>query len=114
MFEVEDYSVILVGRHRIGLKDGFPVGLYAPSYFKSARDPKTGLIEVVVRRKINDELKDPMQYPYIVVDPDNSLYPTYICSWIECKRRISISHYIQFNEPANEPMVLGNAIHRYL
>ena len=55
-----------------------------------------------------------MQYPYIVVDPDNSLYPTYICSWIECKRKIAIDHYIQYNEPANEFMILGNSIHRYL
>lgn len=33
---------------------------------------------------------DVMQYPYIIVDPYNSLYPTYICSWIECKRKITL------------------------
>ena len=49
-----------------------------------------------------------------MIDPENSIYPTYICSWIECKRRISIQHYIQYNEAANEYMILGNAIHRYL
>ena len=54
MFDVDDHTVILVGRHRIGLKDGQPVGLYAPSYFKSARDKETGKVEVLVQRKLKD------------------------------------------------------------
>ena len=66
------------------------MGIYAPSFFKKPKDVITGLTEVLVQRKIVDNLSDPMQYPYIVVDPDNSIYPTYICSWIECKRKISI------------------------
>ena len=101
MFEIEDYTVILVGRHGIGLKDGLPIGLFAPPIFKSPRNAETGLIEVLVQRKLMENVSDPMQYPYIVVNPDNSLYPTYICSWIECKRKISINHYVQYNEPAN-------------
>ena len=52
MFEVEDYTVILVGRHRIGIKNGIPIGLYAPDHFKGPKDEKTGLTKVLIQRKI--------------------------------------------------------------
>lgn len=36
-----------------------------------------------------------LDYPYLVLDPHNLLYPSYVCSWIDCKRFISLNHYVQ-------------------
>jgi hypothetical protein len=55
-----------------------------------------------------------MNYPYIVIEPALQLYPTYLCSWIECKRLITIQNYIQADKEVNQSMVFGNACHRYM
>ena len=91
-----------------------PVGIYAPSFFKKPKDMVSGLVEVLVQRKIVENLSDPMKYPYIVVDPDNFVSPSVMCQDINCERMISISQYFKYNEPANSFLIIGNVIHRYL
>jgi hypothetical protein len=55
-----------------------------------------------------------LQYPYVVFDPHNLLYPTYICSWIDCKRRITLSNYIQSEKEVNLAVIYGSTCHRLL
>ena len=60
------------------------------------------------------EEESSLEYPYLVLDPANMLYPTYICSWIDCKRRITLAHYIQGEQETNEALVFGSTCHRWL
>lgn len=55
-----------------------------------------------------------MDYAYIIVEPDMLLYPSYLCSWIECKRKITITNYVQAQFTVNISMVYGSACHRYM
>lgn len=55
-----------------------------------------------------------LNYPYIIVEPQILLYPSYLCSWIDCKRRISLVNYVSSEFEVNEVLVFGSACHRYM
>jgi hypothetical protein len=55
-----------------------------------------------------------MSYPYLILDPYNLLYPTYLCSWIDCKRHTTLNNYIQGEREVNEAVVFGSTCHRLL
>ena len=114
VLDIKDYRVIFSGRHQVYFRNGIQACLYVPPAYKSARDPITHKIEVLIERKLKQDEKDPMQYPYIIIEPSISLYPTYICTWIECKRKITLEHYIEYNQKTNVALTLGNTIHHYL
>jgi hypothetical protein len=67
-----------------------PVGVYAPPLFKKPSKNNNNKIEVLIERKIKNDMSDPLQYSYMIINPTNLLYPTYICTWIECKRKITL------------------------
>jgi hypothetical protein len=69
---------------------------------------------ILIKRQTLNNNSDCMNYPYIVIEPALQLYPTYLCSWIECKRLITIQNYIQADKEVNQSMVFGNACHRYM
>jgi len=51
---------------------------------------------VWIKREIkSDSSMNVMSYPFLILDPDNLLYPSYLCSWIDCKRLTTLSNYIQ-------------------
>jgi hypothetical protein len=55
-----------------------------------------------------------LDYPYFVIDPKNLVYPTYLCSWIDCKRRLTLINFFQDPKQVNEHTVFGNTCHRLL
>jgi hypothetical protein len=55
-----------------------------------------------------------LDYPYLILDPQNLLYPSYLCSWIDCKRLISLNNYVQGEKDVNEAIVYGSTCHRLL
>lgn len=48
VFDVQEYRVYFVGRHQIVFKNGYPVCLYVPPAYKSAPDPQTHKIQVLI------------------------------------------------------------------
>jgi hypothetical protein len=69
---------------------------------------------VIIQRRSNKNDNSYINYPYVIVEPQTLLYPTYLCSWIECKRRISLINYISSEYEVNESLVFGSACHRYM
>jgi hypothetical protein len=55
-----------------------------------------------------------MSYPFLILDPYNLLYPSYIFSWIDCKRLTTLSNYIQGKKKVDEAVVFGSTCHRLL
>lgn len=53
--DVGEYRVIFTGRHQVQFRDGLPVCLYVPPAYKSARDPESHKIVVVIERKLRQE-----------------------------------------------------------
>ena len=68
---------------------------------------------VRVQRKTEDSMSM-LDYPFYVVDPSNLIYPTYLCSWIDCKRRLALVNYVQDGKQVNEHTVFGSTCHRLL
>lgn len=55
-----------------------------------------------------------LDYAYFVIDPSNLVYPTYLCSWIDCKRRLALINYVQEGKAVNHFTVYGSTCHRLL
>ena len=68
---------------------------------------------VIVQRKL-DESQNMLDYAYFIIDSLNLIYPTYLCSWIDCKRRLALVNYIQEAKGINDHIVYGSTCHRLL
>ena len=55
-----------------------------------------------------------LDYAYFIIDSLNLIYPTYLCSWIDCKRRLALVNYIQEAKGINDHVVYGSTCHRLL
>lgn len=102
--------MVVVGRLGYLPIEGTPVQLYIPhdisccihSKEQQSNPPTSSLwlkkdnkIYIKVqRRPLNKKEASMLDYPCFVIDPTNLLYPSYLCSWIDCKRRISLASYV--------------------
>lgn len=97
--------------------DGHSVQLYIPPQITSAIYQKQTKTETPIdsqwfkkdskiyiklqRKHLNIKDLSLLDYPCFVIDPVNLLYPTYLCSWIDCKRRISLASYVIGDKSVN-------------
>lgn len=124
----KEYLIVLVGRLPIPYTNGTKVSLYLPKTMlkdsiKIVDSKKTctnsiifveGKQLVVIKRLSQSGDINFLNYPYIIVDPQTLLYPSYLCSWIDCKRRISLVNYVSSEFEVNDHLVFGSACHRYM
>lgn len=125
----EDIIVVIVGKVGYRPIEGINANLYIPKEFYEfiAKKSSTAtcperLVKLssgrhaiwIKRQHTSNSSTNILNYPYLVLDPQNLLYPSYLCSWIDCKRSISLKYYIQGEKDVNEAIVYGSTCHRLL
>lgn len=125
----DNVTVVLIGKIGYAPIEGINANLFIPKEFyeymgqkEFKKPPPERLVRtanskfvVWIKREhtINNSMNI-MNYPYLILDPYNLLYPSYLCSWIDCKRHTSLSYYIQGEKEVNEAVVFGSTCHRLL